>query len=388
MANNQLLKGPRRIGVFYPAKILESVPIVHNIITMLAMAGYIVEVFIYKGNEEQPIVHFKNTRIIVHELQLEGTGAFLKLFPNTVNYFFWALKNSHGKQFSCFIGVDPPGLCVAAALGILFRVPWVYLSLEINLSDDPYRHYPHYTSMELWCSRRANLIIIQDERRAQLMAEDNGISMSRFVLLPNSPRGPARRKRTDYFKRKFGLTDADKILLHMGTIDDFTRCKELAQAAQAFPDHWKLILHSRFATFSDIINHLGQSYHPDKVIISADPVPYSMMDELVSSADIGIALYQSYSPNLWYTGKSSGKLCHYLHCGLPVITNRMPLWQECLHHYHSGICIDAVSDIRRAAEEIFADYNRFAQGALEHFKSELQFETAFAEVLERLPGSG
>lgn len=51
MANDQLLKGPRPIGVFYPAKILESVPMVRNTITMLVKTGYIVEVFIYKENK-------------------------------------------------------------------------------------------------------------------------------------------------------------------------------------------------------------------------------------------------------------------------------------------------------------------------------------------------
>ncbi len=388
MANGKSINSPKRIAVLYPSRILESVPMVHNLITTLAMAGYIVEVFIFKEDKEQYSVNFENTRIIVHQLQLDNRPAFLKLFSNIVNYYFWVAKNSFSKQFSCLIGVDPPGLCAAGFFGILFRVPWIYISLEINLSYDPYRLFPRYDSMELWFSRRSSLIIIQDEMRAKLMAADHGISMSHFVLLPNSPMGPARRKRADYFKRKFGLSDADKILLLMGTIHDFNRCKEVAQAAQAFPNHWKLILHSRFATLPQIIDYLGQSYHPDKIIISADPVPLSMMDEMVSSADIGIAFYQSNSPNIWYMGKSSGKLSYYLHCGLPVITNRMPLWQESIKYYHSGICIDAASDIIRAAEEIFADYNRFAQGALKHFNSALRFDTAFNQVVKRLPGSG
>jgi glycosyltransferase involved in cell wall biosynthesis len=309
----------------------------------------------------------------------------LRFIPSVVLFTILTWAVCRTRKSSCFIGVDAIGLTQAAVLALLARRPLVYYSLELNISTDPTRLYRQYDIPETWFSRRAALIIIQDEMRARRMAEDNHIPMERFAFLPNAPLGAALRQRSRWLHEQFHLDNTDKVLLYAGTIGSWTGAEALARASQQFPAHWKLVFHvsiTSASTEKDIQKLLA---HNDKLLISRGVLETSALTALVNSADIGIALYSRLeSPNIFYMGKSSGKLCQYLQSGLPVIVTRLPGWDEWLHTYHSGVPIDSAEDIVAAAAHIFANYEHYAQGAREHFEQELRFEHAFEHVLSRL----
>jgi glycosyltransferase involved in cell wall biosynthesis len=373
-----------RIGILYPVSYLDSVPSIYNTIIMLSRYGFLVEVFVLEGGEQFPTVQFLESGVVLHTLPLKERRGLLSCIPNILTFTTWAWNLCRGNKFICFIGVDPPGLIAATALGLIYRTPWVYFSLELILSTDSVRMYHNYKQLEVWSSRRSSLIIIQDEVRARLMAEDNNIPMSRFAYLPNSPLGPAHRCPTTYLHKLFGFTAKDKIMLHAGSMADWVLSRELALAVQNLPEQWRLVFQTR-SNFHDVQNYLGKVLKNNRVFVSSYAVSIQTMDELVSSADIGIALYKvKESPNILYMGKSSGKICQYLHCGLPVIATRMPWWEEMLQHYNSGISIDSPSAILVAIEQIFTNYDRFSQGAQDHFENELRFEPAFANIVSRL----
>jgi hypothetical protein len=373
-----------RIGILYPVDYLDIVPCVRNTIVMLAKSGFLVEVFSLEG-EWVHRAELGGSGIIIHTLsRKDQRGWPLARVPNLPVFTAWAIRESRDRDFSCFIGVDPPGLVAAALLGTVYHKPWVYFSLELIIKSDPVRMYKRYKPLETWCSQRSSLIIIQDEARARLMAEDNHIPMDRFVFLPNSPLGPAHRQKTDFLHKRFGFGSGDKILLHAGSVGDEFLSRELALASREFPDNWRLAFHCRGIP-STHESCFGDLLRKGRLVVSSQVIPYSVLRELISSADIGIALYNlPQSPNFVYIGKASGKLCQYLQCGLPVIVTRMPGWEEALRHHRSGISVDSPSEIKAAAEQIFADYDYFSQGALAHFEEELRFEPAFAKVASRL----
>src|SRR5262245_21941804 len=181
-----------RVGILYPVGYLDTVPCVRNTIIMLARYGFTVEVFILESGDEYPKVLFNEPRVILHILRSKGRRGIFSSIPNVFTFTTWAWNLCRGKKFIAMIGVDPPGLVAATILGIIYHTPWVYFSLELIISTDPVRMYHNYKQFEVWSSRRSHLIIIQDEVRARLIAEDNNIPMNRFAYLPNSPLGPAR----------------------------------------------------------------------------------------------------------------------------------------------------------------------------------------------------
>ncbi|MDD5242730.1 MAG: hypothetical protein PHU49_01825 [Syntrophorhabdaceae bacterium] len=352
---------------------------------MLAKEGILVEIFILESGTHNNDVWLPEKNIKIHCLPLKSKrGCLLSRLPNIFTFTVWAGNLCRGKQFSCFVGVDPVGLVSAAVLGSFFHVPWVYHSLELIISTDPIRMYRGYKNLEVWASRRSSLIIIQDEMRARLMAEDNGIPMDRFVFLPNSPIGPAFRHKTFVLHKKYGFDNEGKILFYAGSISDYFWSCDLAKVAQHFPANWKLVFQSRYSQDS-LSNYFGNLLENGTVFVANRVVPGDLLPELVSSADIGIALYNMPgSPNVIYMGKSSGKLAQYLQCGLPVITNRMPGWEKWLSKYHSGVAIDSPNEVKNAVATILADYDSFSQGAISHFENELRFETAFEGLINRL----
>ncbi len=366
------------IAVVFPTDYLETVPAVRNTIILLAQNGFNVEVFIYKANGSYPDIQFHDPNVIVHYFPFN-----LMKFGNILRFTFWAYNICRRNKFQGIIGIDPPGLLCATIIGYLLNIPWIYYSLELIISSDPVRMYKYYKPFELWCSRYSSLIVIQDEIRAQLMAEDNRIPLDRFAFLPNSPLGPASRSKTDYFHKRFCIKETEKILLHSGSTGSFTMVNDLIQLAHNFPENWKLIIHDRsnFGSSRD----LPKFIETNKVKISKSAVPYSQLRDLVSSADVGIGLYNlPESPNVTYLCKSSGKLSHYLRCGLPIIVSKLPWWDEKVRYYHSGISISSPSEITSAAKTIFDDYEYFSQGAINHFEQELRFEPAFYSFLQRL----
>ncbi len=62
----------------------------------------------------------------------------------------------------------------------------------------------------------------------------------------------------------------------------------------------------------------------------SEPLPSELLDYAVSSADVGLALYDSAKENDRLMGTASGKLCLYLKNGLPVVRRgcRASQWVE------------------------------------------------------------
>src|SRR5437763_1007080 len=133
-----------RIGILYPVGYLDSVPCVRNTIVMLSKHGFLVEVFVLDSGDQYYNVHFSEPNIILHSLRLEARWRIVGCMPNILRFTSWVLNLCRRKKFTCFIGIDPPGLLAATALGMLCRTPWVYFSLELIVSTDTVPMYQKY----------------------------------------------------------------------------------------------------------------------------------------------------------------------------------------------------------------------------------------------------
>jgi hypothetical protein len=124
-------------------------------------------------------------------------------------------------------------------------------------------------------------------------------------------------------------------------------------------------------------------YH---VYLSDQPVlPYQIID-LVASAQIGIALYD-HKPrdlNAYTVGLSSGKIAHYLQCGLPVIVSNLPSLKRLIDTYNCGIYVEKVEEVPVAVETILSDYVTYSKNAIICFQKEFDFDLHMAPILARL----
>jgi len=293
---------------------------------------------------------------------------------------------TRGRHYSFFIGVNPYGLMAATILGRLLRIPVTYLNLELTTLSANKRSLSHW--FESWCNQQAVFTIVQDKERAKVVVEDNRIRTDSVVLVPCGARGPANPQKTDYLRRRFKLDSNTRIVLYAGGIsNEEFRTLDLARSAvRALPEDWTLVIHG-WSSDSGEMQELRELAAHGRIIVSTDIVPYDELDQLLRSADIGVALYRNLGPNQYLIGSASQKLAHYLKCGLPVITSDFPSLRSVVDNYRCGVCISerlTPQEISAAIDEIVSNYDDYVQRAIRCFSERYDFDCAFSPVIDRI----
>ena len=405
----------------YPRANLDTVPSLIGAAEQLAETGHEVDVFTYR-QAGQPDAEFAQSRVHLRSLGVEGLADFstaslrgvvkrvgwlpsVARRPLVRTYNVLGAGLAGGSRlaararsavvereapYACVIGVDPDGLGLAHSLAR--GAPLGYYSLELLLSyelstpDDS-----QLKAQERALSQQAAFVIVQDEERGRLLAEDNSIDWSRLVLVPNAPAGPARRQPSRYWHTRFDLPVDARVVIHSGSLGDWTGIEAIVDSTASWPQDWVLVVHTRFeAQSSAYVEALRARADPRRVYFSLKPVPRQDYDPLIDAADVGLAFYvpQSSSAftqrNVQAIGLSSGKLAYYLRAGLPVIVNQASTIAAVVDERALGISVATAADVGAALQRISEDYERYSAGALRFFDERLDFKRAFAEVLRRL----
>jgi glycosyltransferase involved in cell wall biosynthesis len=294
------------------------------------------------------------------------------------------------RAFDAVIGVDPDGLTLAHQMAR--GAPVVYYSLELLLSDEvgsPREAQLKATEAEL--SRQAAIVIVQDQARGSLLAEDNHLDPDRLALVPNAPLGPARRRASRYWHQRFDLEAGARVVLHSGSLGDWTGIDAVVDSAASWPEPWVLVIHTRYnAESSSYVDGLRARSEPGRVYFSLKPVPTQEYDPLVDGADVGVAFYVPHAGssftqrNVQTIGLSSGKLAYYLRAGLPVIVNRAASIGEVVESRGIGAAVDDAAGIAPALQRVADQYDRFSAAALAFFDDQLDFRGSFGDVVRRL----
>jgi hypothetical protein len=85
-------------------------------------------------------------------------------------------------------------------------------------------------------------------------------------------------------------------------------------------------------------------------------------------------------------GAASGKLSHYLKCGLPAITSDTPSLRRLVEGSGCGACVGSPDAVAAAAARIFADLPGYRTRALRCYQEKLEFGRFFGNLLQRLEG--
>jgi glycosyltransferase involved in cell wall biosynthesis len=411
-----------RVGIVYPRANVDTVPSLIGAAELFAEHGYDVDLFTYT-QAGQPVPEFSSSRIRLRSLGVDGladhsTAGLRGLVkragwlpsaaraPLQRGYAVLGAGLAHGsrfaaqarslvaesseKPFACVIGVDPDGLALAQT--IAHGAPVGYYSLELLLSYEvSSAAEQQLKAQERVLSRQAEFVVVQDEARGRLLAEDNGLAWERLVLVPNAPPGPARRRPSRYWHTRFELPAEARVVVHSGSLGDWTGIEAIVDSAADWPAHWVLVIHTRYdAESSAYVDDLRRRADAQRVWFSLRPVPRQDYDPLIDGAEVGLAFYVSSGGssftqrNVQTIGLSSGKLAYYMRAGLPVIVNRAASIAELVESTGCGIAVDDAAGIGPALESIAAGYSGFSAGACAFFEAHLDFRRAFGEVVRRV----
>jgi glycosyltransferase involved in cell wall biosynthesis len=322
---------------------------------------------------------------------LRRAYARIEAWRELVHFARFSARSVRGQKYTCFIGIDMLGLVTAFAVRLLKQIPIIYWSLEIRfLNDFTHGMARVVKRLERICHRRAAFLIIQDWERADSLISENRIRHPKTVIVPNSPLGWPECKKNDFFQKKFDIATNRRIIVSMGMISPSVLSLEIASEASKWKDDSVLVFHERAKRsesdpYIDQVRQAGRG----KVFLSLDPVPYEKLDDLVLSAHIGLVFYRrELGANFSQIAGASGKLAHYLRCGLPVICLDLPGLVKVVDRYRCGICVSEPGEIQSAIETILREYPLYRMNALKCYEESYEFGRYFREVLRKIDEFG
>jgi glycosyltransferase involved in cell wall biosynthesis len=396
-----------RIAIVYPRTNVDSVPCLVGAADALARAAYDVDLLV-STRAGAPLPCFATDRVHIVSIGTDASSGppaalrgRLRFLPPSARA---SLARSYAlarrlqprrhtvplRQYDCVIGVDPDGLTFANEIARGAAV--IYFSLELLLTDDLQTPAERaLKARERTLSREAALVVIQDEARGRLLAQDNDIPLQRMVFVPNSPPGPVRRMANRYWHARFELPASARVVLHAGSLGAWTGIEQLVVSTTVWPEPWVLVVHTRYdAESSPYVERLRTQADPRRVHFSLQPVPRQAYDVLIDGADVGVGFYlpsrdSAFTQrNIETIGLSSGKLAYFLRAGLPVIVNDATSIAPRIVEAGCGVAVADAYGVADALVRIAANYARFSTRACDFFNTELDFDRAFERVISRL----
>lgn len=306
--------------------------------------------------------------------------------------FYRGVSTNINSEYACIIGADAnstiASILATASSSEKSKIPVIYYNLELLLEKECRTLTQKITkSLERECNRRCYFTIIQDERRAKYLMDDNDISEEKIVLVPVSGLGEVYTSKSNYLHRILGIPQEKKIALYAGVIYEERMCLEIAKAAHYWDNDMVLVLHfhnmaGRYdAKYFDQVKSLADN---KKVYLSLDYVAWELMPELLCSADIGLVFYKNCDENNYEIGRSSNKLVQYLQVGLPVITIDFPSLKEVVELYRCGECAKSPEEIKTLASKIFLNYTTYRENAFKCYEEEFEISQYFNVVIKKI----
>ena len=285
-------------------------------------------------------------------------------------------------QYLCFIGIEKKGLIWAGVLSEIYKCPFIYYSLELYTEDNPviYRVY-HLREAEKRYHQLSIATIIQDGPRANILLKSNGVEHTNVLYFPVSVRGNIIQGKSKFLQNKFNIGDDKKILLYFGSIEKTRFVTQIVKMAGDLDDDVILVVHG--CGPKKYLDYLQSIADKNKVIFSLDFVAEDEIENLISSAHIGIALYKTTNSNDRLVAFSSSKMAYYTQCGVPVIAFDTESFRELVNSYECVELINTVGEIPQKVHKILENYVTYKDQAHAAYKRFYNLDENFSKLISK-----
>lgn len=361
-----------KITILLQSPFLDRIPSLKTLILYLAQKGYQITLISTK-NQKFPISDIDKIGDVKQVLVKQREHKFE--LPTKFKLVWEVLGNLLFNKSDIYIGGDDGGAYILYILKKFFKFKFVNFLLE----------YPNiYNQKELSRIEGADFLITHDHWHSDFLRKHCDLSNTKCLYLPNASYTDVHKGSSGYLRNLLGIVKDKMIILHSGGLGVWFMCKELAAASAKWSNDKILVFHTSHHVDSDpyyksIRDQIGTR---DNVLFSTNPVPNTELDELVASANIGIALYsvEHLGYRAEYMGVAAGKTGNYLKCGVPVIATRLPSLSY-IEDYGCGILIDELSQIEEACNKIKSDYPRYQEAAYKCYM-ELWHPEPYLKIIE------
>jgi glycosyltransferase involved in cell wall biosynthesis len=282
------------------------------------------------------------------------------------------LKLAAKSSLECFthsydlvIGGDAWGNVIAQKLSVLKHTKFLFFVLEYpQIITDSHPKLSMLERLENAALQKADMIVTHDKYHKKFLIDNFYLSEECICLLANSSYTEEYRSKSNFLRRIFNIPPEHRVILHSGGFGGLFKSSELVNSVTSLSKDIELVFHiGRRPTDDKYFNQLYKN-QPGNVHFSLTSLTNEELDEMISSADIGIALYSverlGYRAELM--GLAAGKIGNYLKCGIPVIATKINSLAY-LEDYRCGILITSESQLQDAIKNVLSDYAIYKQNA-------------------------
>lgn len=351
---------------------LSTYPSVFNTANILTKRGYEIDIFVPEDMELDYILN--NVTII----------KYTKTKPTILGII--KILKKYARKYNLLMAFHPEALIASGIIAFFYKIPTIYFCLEI-ISNDQLASLKTKIKkyLEIIFNKRALFTIVQDVYRAEMIKNLHRLNNQPIICVPNSYIG-INSERSDYLRKKFGISESKKIILYAGGIERWAIDERLIKAVKEWDEKFVLVLHgwSRDGYIKELLPLITEINKKNiKIYLSESILTLKEYEQMLSSADIGLAWYKRNLPeNVRKIGFSSGKTSAFLRSGIPVV---LPSYlegiSEFIKEHRFGICVDDEFAIGGALVKIDLEYQEYRKNAFEFYKKYLDFEKNFEEVI-------
>jgi glycosyltransferase involved in cell wall biosynthesis len=256
-----------------------------------------------------------------------------------------------------------------------------YYSLEIYKVTDPYIKKDSWAykiiNIEEKLLRYVYALIIQDNLRAEAFLPKHLLQKLNVIYFPLSIPGECFEAKNNYLHEKLAIAPDKKILLYFGAAFEERKIDEMISCFRdSCPAGWVLVIHT------------PDQYYLDPAFTNAklsnEIVDYADLHKIISSATIGIALYDNSWPNTRLTAFSSEKIARYLQAGVPFIAFKNESYERLVNEFTCCALIEDIGEIERAINYIMNDYENFRNECYRAYEKYYNIKTTIRPVVHFL----
>ena len=335
-----------------------------------------VDIIIFKGTEPAAPKLFSHSNINL--IEISGFGKI-----RYINFWYALLGQLFRKRYAASYLVSQFSMLLVPIIPNSRCGKIVYLNDEIwELPKNAPFFKKAIKLMEKKACRLADIIVTQDKFRGRLVKFVNGNPLTEFVYIPNSRKHLNTDRRM--IPKKLGIKDETTVLLWSGAVSPGDGCIDIVRSIVKEKQDVCLLLHFRSKFLDDYKTEILQHIDNNKIFYIDTEYDYDDLDQLYSSADIGICPYPDRGVNARSIYYASGKINSFLACGVPVITSNFHglRW---ITKNGLGVCLNKISDdIGDAINFINSDRENFYRRALEFYQLNLDSSEKWKILINKI----
>lgn len=307
-------------------------------------------------------------------------------FPEVYRFSSWLKDLSDFKHYDYVIPVDCYSLL--SLFDMSDKNKLVYYNMELldwNPTNPVYKNKMILKYLEYRLIQYLQCVVLPSPIRAQSFCKMNDFPLEKTRILPVAAMGDQISTKSKYFREKFLVPDNQILILYSGNFMPWFQCIEIIDAMRLCHVPYSLIMHTwdqsstETRYFREMVKHASNL----SVFFSSEYISSDNLTEALSSADIGLAFYESMDDNCTEILFSSNKIGEYLKAGLPIITSDHEHLHDFVHNNQIGFAVP-FKDICRAVEEISSNLERYKQNVRACYNSKYRFEFYFEDFYQFL----